>query len=170
MLYSLSHLPHVKLRPASDGWCSDCTQYAIPFMRKLTPNPPVKNAISQLVTSVLVGTKHLALNGGNCQDSSKSTLTAIASSVANITSTDHEDLMFDGLSARKQRDPWALALCVLFSFLCPVKIDCWETFWIWSISFQWDVMLQSFNFSWTLLHRSCAWCGSLAWDRGRHAH
>ena len=65
------------------------------------------------MTSVLVGTKHLALNGGNCQDSSKSTLTAIASSVANITSTDHEDLMFDGLSARKQRDPWALAL------LCP---------------------------------------------------
>ena len=51
----------------------------------------------QLVLSVLALTKHLTLSGGNSAGVFKeAALTAIASSVANITSTGHEDVMFDG--------------------------------------------------------------------------
>ena len=72
-------------RPASDGWCFDWTMNV--------PCPPAKNTISQYPWMPMVLS---ALYENSARVFHKVALTAIASSVTNITSTGHDVVMFDG--------------------------------------------------------------------------
>ena len=108
---------------------------AIPFMSKVTPCPSVKNAIQpvslrcQLVLSGCWNeVPHLEWR--ELRRSFKETaLTAIASSVANITSTGYEGVMFDKRRCKEEAAPMEPAFilspscfCKSLSGMCQLKM------------------------------------------------